>query len=70
MPKINFTIENEKGEEVKYSWTPEELEDHYWECEDDLPELGDLVTYCEFAGKELYFNDFEELVMVFMGCID
>ncbi len=68
--KINFTVENSEGVERKISWTPDELEEHYWECEEDLPEPDELVTYCEFAGKELYFNDFEELVLVFMGCID
>lgn len=67
--KIIFTTINCDDKEVKWSWTPSELEDNYWNSE-DIPMLDDEIVECKFAGQDLYFNTFKDLVMTFMGCID
>lgn len=67
--KINFTTINCDGDEVKWSWTPDELEEKYWEDE-DIPMLDDEMVDCEFAGQKLYFGTFNDLVMTFLGAID
>lgn len=66
---INFKTLNCDDEERTWSWSVEELEQNYWEG-DDIPSLDDPVTYCEFAGKELYFGTFEDLVFTFLGATD
>lgn len=67
--KINFTTINSDGNEVKWSWTPDELEEKYW-GDEDIPMLDDGMVDCEFAGQPLYFETFEDLVMTFLGAID
>ena len=69
--KINFTTINCDGKEVKWSWTPKELVDNYLEST-DIPMLDDEVVYCEFAGRELHFDTFNDLAVAFslLGTID
>ena len=69
--KLYFTTMNDAGEEFEWNYaTPDDFEDKYWNCEGIPEDMNDTVTYCEFAGKELYFNTFEDLVMVFIGACD
>ena len=68
--RLYFLTIDDGGEEVEWNYSsPDEFEEKYWECE-NIPEMDAAITYCEFAGKELYFNTFEDLVMVFIGACD
>lgn len=69
--KLYFTTLGGNGDkDIAWNYdTPDEFEEKYWECE-DIPEMDAVITYCEFAGKELYFNTFEDLVMTFIGACD
>lgn len=66
MSKIEFISINCNGEEREFHLTPDELyEEFNGEC--DLPDLGDTIVSCVFAGTHLYFETFSELMYVFTG---
>lgn len=68
--RLYFITLGSDGKEVEWDYfSPDEFEEKYWECE-NIPEMDAEIVYCEFAGKELYFNTFEDLVMTFIGACD
>lgn len=64
--KITFISINCEGEEREFSFTPDELMDEFYR-ENDLPDYDDTIVSCIFAGVHLYFENFGELVMTFLG---
>lgn len=63
---IHFISINVEGEEVEWHMTPTEMyEEYYGEC--DLPDLGDPIVSCTFAGTILYFETFSDMVYTFFG---
>ena len=64
--KIEFISINCNGEEREWHMTPTEMYEEYnGEC--DLPDLGDTIVSCVFAGTRLYFETFSEMVYAFFG---
>ena len=63
---IEFISINCDGKEREWHLTPTELYDEYSDgC--DLPDLGDTILSCVFAGVHLYFETFSEIVNTFLG---
>ena len=64
--KIEFISIHCNGEEREWHITPTEMcEEYNGEC--DLPDLGDTIVSCVFAGTRLYFETFSEMVYTFLG---
>ena len=64
--KITFISTNDKDEKRKFSFTPDELATEYGEnC--NLPDRCDTIKSCVFAGVNLYFETFGEVVTTFIG---